>query len=107
MTRWLLLGLLLAGCSQTDKHDQALAGCGAAMQKIGAACQSYAREHAGHYPRTLAELTPRYLQGIPTCPAAGRDTYSAYYHSHTHPDQFDFCCAGQWHNRAVERQYQR
>ncbi len=31
------------------------------------------------YPQSVQELVPQYLTALPTCPAAGRETYSASY----------------------------
>lgn len=37
----------------------------------------YACDHGGNYPEALGKLVPKYLQSVPKCPSAGRDTYSS------------------------------
>lgn len=43
----------------------------------------YATDNHGLYPDALAQVTPKYLKTIPTCPSVGRDTYSAGYSGRT------------------------
>ncbi len=54
--------------------------CSENLRGIGVALEMYAADHEGDYPESLALLTESYyLPSLPTCPAAGRDTYSETY----------------------------
>jgi hypothetical protein len=66
--------------------------------RIGMACEMYSSDNAGRYPRTLSQLTPKYLKSIPTCPVAGADTYSAGFVSSSRPDWYSLVCTG-WHHK--------
>lgn len=105
--RFLLLALLgvvlfLPGCSrqQTGREAQAAASpvtaCVANMKRIAAALEAYSADNGGAYPPDLQHLIPKYLQAMPSCPAAGRDTYSAAYK--TQGKTCFFCCGGQNHS---------
>jgi hypothetical protein len=76
-----------------------LTACQSNLKNIGTACEMYSTDHAGRYPKTLAELVPDYLQAIPTCPAAGSDTYSSTYKASTGPDRFELACSGNHHKQ--------
>lgn len=56
-----------------------ITACKSNLKNIGTACEMFATDHKGLYPRKMAELMPAYLKKIPTCPGAGRDTYSGVY----------------------------
>lgn len=64
----------------------------------------YATDNRGLYPTSLADLQPRYLAKLPTCPSAGSDTYSGAYQVHQRPARFTFCCEGQHHRGALSRE---
>ena len=76
------------------------AQCKHNLTQIGMALGSYAKDHEGHYPESLQALTQarprRYLETLPTCPAAGKDTYRDYQVSGD-PDAFSFSCSGNNH----------
>ncbi|MGV8125313.1 MAG: alpha-2-macroglobulin family protein [Candidatus Xenobiia bacterium LiM19] len=57
----------------------------------------YASDHGGRYPEKLSDITPLYLKTIPTCPVAGKDTYSPSYRSTKDPDYFLVFCSGSYH----------
>ena len=71
--------------------------CKSNLKNIGTACEMWSVDHQGRYPETMAELKPDYLRMIPTCPAAGKDTYSDTYKSKTNPDYYEFHCGGDHH----------
>jgi hypothetical protein len=75
-----------------------LIACESNLKNIGTAAEMYAVDHKGRYPASLADLKGEYLRQIPTCPAAGRDTYSATWRSSTGPDRYEVACGG--HNHA-------
>ena len=56
-----------------------LINCKSNLKNIATALEMWSTDHEGAYPKTLAELTPEYLKYIPTCPAAGKDSYSDRY----------------------------
>ncbi|MCL5036380.1 MAG: hypothetical protein M1269_04595 [Chloroflexi bacterium] len=60
----------------------------------------YAADHGEHYPRSLAELIPKYLDTTTVCPAAG---YNTYRYSLKNPEQtaYYIYCAGFNHPNLV------
>lgn len=46
------------------------------LLNISSAFEMYSLDHEGHYPKSLKELVPEYLEEIPQCPSAGYDSYS-------------------------------
>jgi prepilin-type N-terminal cleavage/methylation domain-containing protein len=66
-----------------------LTSCESNEKNSGTAFEMYSTDNSGHYPQStgtggMTLLTPNYLKIIPTCPAAGTDTYSSTY-SYTTP----------------------
>ncbi len=74
--------------------------CKSNLKNVGTACEMWSTDNNGRYPKTLAELTPKYLKEIPVCPAAGTDTYSATFKSRAAPDLFRVKCEGEFHKLA-------
>lgn len=72
-------------------------GCYRNMCKIDEALKAYARDHKGNYPGRLEELVPGYLEEIPSCPQAVRDTYSDSYGAVGAPAMYFFACSGHNH----------
>ena len=58
----------------------------------------YASDNGGYYPRSLSELVPKYLTVVPTCPMAGRDTYTDYVAEGK--KNFSFSCVGNNHAKS-------
>lgn len=79
------------------RHLGQLVGCESNLKNIGTALEMYDVDY-GSYPRSLAMLTPEYLRYIPTCPAAGADTYSSSYS--VSATGYTVTCAGA-HHQAV------
>ena len=72
--------------------------CESNCKNIAAALEMYSTDDAGHYPHSMNQLLGAdYLKTIPTCPAAGNDTYSASYEVATEPNAFSFSCTGNHH----------
>lgn len=76
--------------------------CQCNMKNIGTALEMYSVDNAGHYPTSLSKLTPDYIRIIPTCAAAGKDTYSGSYTSvignyKKGTDAYTFYCKGHNH----------
>ncbi|MBS2034733.1 hypothetical protein JST97_07090 [bacterium] len=67
--------------------------CKSNLKNIGTALEMYSTDNAGRYPTSLAPLSPMYLKQIPTCPAAGKDSYSETYKMGVEPDSYSFNCS--------------
>ena len=84
-----------------------LTACKSNLKNIGTALEMYSTDHAGRYPVGDGAMTGTagstlttgnnggYLKTIPTCPAAGSNTYQ--YDSTSNPDIFTIYCAGSQH----------
>ncbi|MFN8609312.1 MAG: prepilin-type N-terminal cleavage/methylation domain-containing protein [Vulcanimicrobiota bacterium] len=81
-----------------------LTACKSNCKNIATSLEMYASDNGGRYPTTAAFATSltggNYLKLIPTCPAAGTNTYTAQYSSVTTPDSFSFLCGGTNHAKA-------
>jgi|EP01012_Entosiphon_sulcatum_P053536 prepilin-type N-terminal cleavage/methylation domain-containing protein len=86
-----------------------LTACKSNLKNIATALEMYASDFGGRYPNnaTADQLTSgNYLKLIPTCPAAGKNTYSTsnggvgVYTSITTPDSFTMVCVGTNHAKA-------
>lgn len=75
--------------------------CQSNLKNIGTALEMYSTDNQGRYPRILSQLTPDYLKIIPTCSAAGKDTYSAgfesFYGLKEKIDRYTVFCMGDSH----------
>jgi hypothetical protein len=69
------------------------AACKSNLKNLGTALEMYSTDNAGHYPGSMAQLSPNYYKTIPTCPAAGKDTYSESYKVGVNPDSYSFSCS--------------
>lgn len=76
-----------------------IARCESNLKNLGTALEMYSTDNNGRFPQRLAALTPLYLKAIPTCPDAGRDTYSASYQVAASPDAYTLYCRGNNHAR--------
>lgn len=78
-----------------------LTACKSNLKNIGTACEMYSTDNSGRYPTALSALTSGamggYLKTIPTCPAAGADTYTDSYSVGSNPDVFTVYCNGTNH----------
>lgn len=81
-----------------------LTACKSNCKNIATALEMYSSDNGGRYPSSgsfEAKLTSgNYLKLIPTCPAAGTNTYSAAFSSVQTPDSFSFYCSGNNHSKA-------
>lgn len=71
--------------------------CKSNLKNIGTALEMYSTDNAGRFPTGLGPLVPNYLRVMPTCPSAGRDTYSRSYEAASNPDAYTVCCEGPHH----------
>jgi type II secretory pathway pseudopilin PulG len=67
------------------------------LESIAKALEAWRAANHDQYPPTLAALTPTYLKSIPTCPAAGADTYSATYKPSSDGHGYSVACGGTRH----------
>ena len=79
-----------------------LTACKSNLKNMATALEMYASDFGGRYPTAFqTQMTSgNYLKAVPTCPAAGGDTYSSTYTSVTTPDSFSFWCSGTNHAKA-------
>lgn len=82
-----------------------LTACKSNCKNIATALEMYSSDNGGRYPAGTANFTAKltggnYLKQIPTCPAAGSDTYTGGYSSVQTPDSFSFYCNGNNHSKA-------
>ena len=77
-----------------------LTACKSNCKNLATALEMYAEDNAGLYPDRLEKLIPgNYLRTIPTCPAAGKMTYTDYQVSRKRTN-FRFACVGNNHANA-------
>ena len=74
--------------------------CVTNLRNLGTAVELYAAQNDGALPRSLAQLVPSVMKVLPTCPAAGRDTYSSTYASTRKPLGYTIACGGSHHRSA-------
>lgn len=55
--------------------------CQSNCKNIGTALEMYSTDNSGQYPDSIDKLSPDYLRVIPTCAAAGENTYNKSYTS--------------------------
>jgi hypothetical protein len=85
---------------QSARENGQLTQCQSNCKNIGTALEMYSTDNSGHYPTDLSKLKGEYLRNIPTCAAAGKDTYSESYKSKQDPDSYEFFCQGDNHAKA-------
>ncbi len=91
---------LLAGNFGRARAQGQLTACKSNLKNIATANEMWSTDNSGRYPTRLSQLTPEYLRTIPTCPDAGKDTYSEKFVSSQNPDNFTVVCAGHNHGSA-------
>ena len=78
-----------------------MTACKSNCKNIATALEMYASDNKGRYPQEPALLLRgNYLKVVPSCPAAGKDTYSETYVVQSRPDDFTFYCKGENHRKA-------
>lgn len=102
---WIIFGftflstaVLAYGKFEMQRDYGKFISCQSNCKNIGTALEMWSTDNRGHYPKSLKQITPNYLKAIPTCPAAGKDTYSSSYAMTMQPrDFYSFCCKGKNH----------
>lgn len=79
-----------------------LTACKSNLKNLGTGLEMYATDWAGQYPPEIGYITPNYLKTIPTCPSAGKDTYSASYQVHHEPEGYTVVCRGCYHHSSID-----
>jgi len=76
-----------------------LTSCESNEKNIGTALEMYSTDNSGRYPGKnfgggagASSLLPNYLKVIPSCPSAGKDTYTGDFTSVSNPDGYTFFC---------------
>jgi hypothetical protein len=107
--KWLILILIPAAYliphffMPLGRHPGQRTACRSNLKDLAAALQSYREDHDDRYPESLDQLVSgRYLQQLPTCPAAGKVSYTDYEVSRT-PPNFSLSCVGDNHARTYGR----
>lgn len=78
--------------------------CKSNLKNIGTACEMYATDNGGRYPKNLTDLTKEangqqaYMKSLPKCPSAGTMTYAYSYRAN--PDVYTMYCSGSNHTAA-------
>lgn len=92
----LIAAIAVPNFARARGQGQATA-CKSNLKNIGTALEMYSTDSSGRYPTELSQLAPNYLKAIPTCAAAGSDTYSSGFASASSPDAYTVVCTGQHH----------
>ena len=93
-----VIALIVHRSFQNKKFQEiqrSYSACYMNLSLIEKALMEYRGDHRGKYPKTLKELTPRYIREIPACPQAGKATYS--YMMIDDPPLYFLYCQGQNH----------
>lgn len=100
----LFLSLLLSGIVALYLSNHNESQCAENLQDIAKGLEMHSCP-SGRYPFALSEvIASGCLKTIPTCPAAGYETYSASYQSTMTPDSFTLYCQG-YHHGSVRLMY--
>lgn len=74
-----------------------LTACKSNLKNTATAIEMYSADNDANFPANLSQITPNYMRAIPTCPAAGTDTYSASFSSNNNPSYYLIQCEGSNH----------
>lgn len=87
-----------AGLS-TNPEEISFNECRENLKKISVGLKLYSADHKGTYPKKLSEISPdpRYLDFVPTCPSASKDTYTSGYQPSKDLKSYKVCCFGHNH----------
>lgn len=87
------------------RHIAQLAKCKANLRRIAVALEMYADRY-GKYPDSLKDLIPEFMDKLPECPAAGKETYSKSYSTGPNNVTYRMYCIGHHHKEAgLERDF--
>lgn len=98
-----LVGANLRSNFLNSQGAAALTACKSNLKNIGVAMEMYSEKNSGHFPVTLASLTPNYLKTIPECRYQDQgyklDGPDSPYNTAGFKDYFIVWCAGDAHKR--------
>ena len=82
-----------------SREEDRLQSCRSNLSIIATAARMYARDNHGQYPKTLEKMAEmKYLDEIPTCPAAGSQTYTDL-ETNNKPAAVTISCVGGHHRK--------
>lgn len=97
----MVIGLLAAIIIPNFLHARnstKFAACSQNLKNMAVALQAYANDNEQIYPSVLGDLTPHYLEALPTCPSTRKsDSYVAGYLKSDLPSTYTVYCKGRWH----------
>lgn len=67
--------------------------CDYNLSHLGAALEAYRADYTT-YPAKLSDLVPAYIEHLPNCPSAGKETYAAAYSVSPYGYQCQLACNG-------------
>jgi hypothetical protein len=82
------------------RSSGAVTACRTNLRLLRKTLDLYARDHQGHYPKRLEELSPRYVRIFPECPNADQDTYGPGYSPSADGLHYTLACHGDHHRDA-------
>lgn len=103
--------MLLLGCSNTSSSEaehqvELQLKCEVNLHSTASAIKTYAADNENSYPTSLAQLVPKYLPQVPTCPCAFDSNYASSYQSG--PKTFTLFCKGAYHaSQGLRQNYPR
>lgn len=92
-----VLAALTVPGMMADERTRYTTECRGNLKNVATALEMYSTDFGGRFPPALEVLVPNYLLSIPSCPAAGQDTYSGGYSWDDNPDKYSLSCAGFHH----------
>ncbi len=93
-----------------NPDEAAFNGCKENLKKIALGLRLYSADHGKKYPKKLSDISPNpnYLEFVPTCPAAAKDTYTLGYKASKDAKGYKVCCFGHNHGAIlVKKDYPR
>lgn len=94
-----MLAVATLSCHGCCRMQGRLTACKSNLKNLATGLEMWASDHAGRYPAALdLLLVGNYLKSLPTCPAAGRNTYSPTYRRKG--KGFELSCGGCHHHDA-------
>ena len=94
-----------AGLS-TNPDETKFNDCKENLKKIAIGLKLYAADNGNKYPKKLSEISTndKYLDFVPTCPSASKDTYSNGYKPSKDLKSYSVCCSGCNHDAILVKE---
>jgi len=84
---------------QREKEAHNLTACMHNLTVFGTAIEEFKKDNKGKLPSSLSELVPKYIISIPSCPGAGRDSYSESYVFSNEAGTYTVYCNSESHGK--------